>query len=147
LLTITRISSANFLRMICLGRDLRTIQGGNTIEVSSTHRGLLSKYVLIQAHLTNVDHCIDSLRLALQCRPDLGLISFKWIKDYIRPWPDFRSYHTCRNWDDILEWARERSTSAYDQHLYIHPQLGLIDRIDGPHGDPLKLPKIEWLDT
>lgn len=128
-----------------LADDLPRKRHQDTLEWKE-HRGELVSHlenVLIQALLTNADHCIDSLRLSLQCQPDLSLLSFKWIKDYIKPFPDFRAYHTCRNWDDILEWARDHFVPSVDAHLYVHPQLGSY-RIDQPH----KLPeKIEWMET
>ncbi|PYI28115.1 hypothetical protein BP00DRAFT_309233, partial [Aspergillus indologenus CBS 114.80] len=49
-------------------------------------------------------HCIDSIRLSLQCQADLTLIPFKWVSGYLEPWPDFRTTHQCKNFEKIREW-------------------------------------------
>jgi len=69
--------------------------------------------------------------MSLQCNADVSLLTFKWIKNYSLPWPDFRSYHTCRNFDDILEWAREK---RFDDKpgLWRHPELGDTVMTDNP---------------
>lgn len=80
-------------------------------------------------------HCIDSIRLSLQCHADTSVIPFTWLPNYKLPWPDFRSTHKCRNFDDILAFAQENFFDA-EKHkdLFVHPELG--EYTGGATGDP-----------
>ncbi|KAI3324584.1 hypothetical protein HD806DRAFT_493002 [Xylariaceae sp. AK1471] len=90
----------------------------------------------------HVGHCIDSIRLSLQCHADTSLLTFKWIEGYSIPWPDFRTHRTCRNFEDIRQWASER-IYVQERHDWVHPILG--DQNVVPN--PLKLPGgVKWLD-
>lgn len=64
--------------------------------------------------------------MSLQCHADTSLLTFKWIKDYSKPWPDFGTTHTCRNFDEILAWARDRMLDVNQPDLVSHPELGNI---------------------
>ncbi|GAW23811.1 hypothetical protein ANO14919_133880 [Xylariales sp. No.14919] len=58
--------------------------------------------------LEHVDHCINSLRIVLQCSADVSPYLIK--NDPKRPLgidPDFNSQHKCRDFDAIQKWARE----------------------------------------
>jgi len=57
----------------------------------------------------HLDHCIELLRQSLMCTADVGLITFDWVADHRRPWPDFSTQHRCRNYDAIVDWNQERS--------------------------------------
>lgn len=46
-------------------------------------------------------HCIDSIRLSLQCSTDTSLITFHWLEDWPFPWADFSTVHQCRDWASI----------------------------------------------
>ncbi|KAL0934657.1 uncharacterized protein CTRU02_211456 [Colletotrichum truncatum] len=56
--------------------------------------------------LAHVDHCIEALRIRLQCAGDvtpfLHTTGAKGIQ------PDFDSQHRCPKYDRIIEWAKER---------------------------------------
>ncbi|PVH95584.1 hypothetical protein DM02DRAFT_473460, partial [Periconia macrospinosa] len=56
----------------------------------------------------HLDHCIEMIRINLLCRTDAGIIPFRWVENYQRPLPDFSTKHKCRNWEGVLNWARER---------------------------------------
>ncbi|KAF2256776.1 hypothetical protein BU26DRAFT_599405 [Trematosphaeria pertusa] len=79
----------------------------------------------------HIAHCIDSIRLSLQCSSDVSLITWKWVEGYGNPWPDFRSKHECRNWDDILGWASERRFDPNTPGSFVHPELGPVDGLEG----------------
>ncbi|KAL9105817.1 MAG: hypothetical protein Q9227_009073 [Pyrenula ochraceoflavens] len=65
----------------------------------------------------HADHCIEYIREALMCKPDLSLISFRWINQTAQH-PDEPSamyptnfddcQHECANWDSLNAWAAER---------------------------------------
>ena len=85
-------------------------------------------------------HCIDSLRLSLQCSSDISLLTFKWLKHSPQPWPDFRSHHTCRNWENILDWGKANMVDTKKPDLFFHPVFGSISqnfsiRDDSPGSD------------
>ncbi|KAI1109340.1 hypothetical protein F5Y14DRAFT_456132 [Nemania sp. NC0429] len=75
----------------------------------------------------HVDHCLDSLRLSLQCHSDTSLLTFKWVRGYAKPWPDFRSFHTCRNFDAIRQFAADRWFDPTVPGLVVHPEMGPSD--------------------
>jgi len=53
----------------------------------------------------HVFHCLDTIRQQLMCNADYGVLGMVHIKDYT-PFIDFGTEHTCRNFDDIREWAK-----------------------------------------
>ncbi|TAQ84947.1 hypothetical protein B7494_g6731 [Chlorociboria aeruginascens] len=73
-------------------------------------------------HDAHIPHCIDSIRLSLQCRADTSLIPFHWIENYPLPWPDFSSVHQCQNWDKIHAWANAGRKDL--KALLMHPIYG-----------------------
>ncbi|KAH9890203.1 hypothetical protein F4778DRAFT_796472 [Xylariomycetidae sp. FL2044] len=75
----------------------------------------------------HIDHCIDAIRLSLQCQSDTSLLTFKWLKDYPKPWPDFRSFHTCRDFGAIRKFALDRWFDASEPGLVVHPEMGLFN--------------------
>jgi hypothetical protein len=51
------------------------------------------------------DHCVEMLRQFVMCHADVGLVTAHWIEQRARPWPDFNTKHTCRNFDGIWQWT------------------------------------------
>jgi hypothetical protein len=39
------------------------------------------------------------------CQSDIGIFTMRPYEGLEGPWPDFSTYHTCRNFDEILEWG------------------------------------------
>jgi len=66
--------------------------------------------------------------MSLQCNADLSLITFKWVENYSKPWPDFRTKHMCRNFAGLMEHIK--SVQISDEVLWggqlVHPVLGPI---------------------
>ncbi|KAL2137767.1 hypothetical protein VTI28DRAFT_8324 [Corynascus sepedonium] len=64
----------------------------------------------------HVDHCLETLRMNLMCQADVGVFTFKVYPELgdDDPWPDFSTVHTCRNFDDIRDWARGRAVTWDD---------------------------------
>lgn len=73
---------------------------------------------------------------------------WKWIRGYALPWPDFRSNHECRNWDDLVGWEKDRKLDTEKPGIWKHPHLGSMDRLDERFTqNPLEAGKvIEYLD-
>jgi len=65
----------------------------------------------------HIDHCIEALRLNLMCQSDIGVFTFKMYPDLPVEghWPDFSTLHTCRNFDDIRNWALTHSVTFDDE--------------------------------
>ena len=40
------------------------------------------------------------------CNSDLGLITFHWVKDNPTPYPDFNTWHQCRDPEAVLRLAK-----------------------------------------
>lgn len=41
------------------------------------------------------------------CDADVGLIPMYWVKRHDHPYPDFSTYHKCRDFEAVATWARE----------------------------------------
>ncbi|KAJ3509494.1 hypothetical protein NLJ89_g5193 [Agrocybe chaxingu] len=78
----------------------------------------------IRSHL---DHCVEMIRQNLMCASDIGVISYDWISGWDKPFPDFNTYHKCRNFNSILDWAERHRVHVPPTHIQ---RLG--DKIDLP---------------
>lgn len=58
------------------------------------------------------DHCLEMLRMNLMCQSDVGLFTFEMTDEGI--WPDFSTWHTCRKFDKVLDWAMENTVANDD---------------------------------
>lgn len=91
--------------------DWRQSPDGSFPWLKITHLG---QSFLIPGDLTQVDtdespdHCIEIIRQVLSCHADTGLITFHWVKDNPVPYPDFNTWHMCRDPEELLEWSHAR---------------------------------------
>ncbi|GKZ63358.1 hypothetical protein AnigIFM49718_011431 [Aspergillus niger] len=60
----------------------------------------------------HLDHCVDILRQTLMCHDDLSLVTYNWVKGLDVPYPNFNTYHTCKNWDTFLALNQKLDVSA-----------------------------------
>ncbi|KAI0154991.1 hypothetical protein GGR57DRAFT_102205 [Xylariaceae sp. FL1272] len=74
--------------------------------------------------MEHVYHCIDDVRQALMCNPDISIYTHVWIPGYRKPWPNFDVEHECINWEVLNGWAIENSFDMFEPNLLIHPELG-----------------------
>ncbi|KAI0388635.1 hypothetical protein F5Y17DRAFT_474350 [Xylariaceae sp. FL0594] len=82
--------------------------------------------------MEHVYHCIDDVRQALMCNPDISIYTHVWVPGYRKPWPNFDVEHECVNWDILNGWAKKNSFDMFEPNLLIHPELGLsFPIIDG----------------
>jgi len=57
----------------------------------------------------HLDHCIEIIRQVIMCNSDPRLITFHWVKDNPVAYPDFNTWHQCRDVDATLEWAERNA--------------------------------------
>lgn len=58
--------------------------------------------------VTHQRHCIEMLRQFVMCHADVGMITHRWVKHYPRPYPDFSTWHQCRNFENVLRWTQDK---------------------------------------
>jgi hypothetical protein len=73
---------------------------------------------------SNEAHCIDSIRLSLQCHADTTLVPQRWADGWLEPWAVWTNKHMCRNFDAIRDWAVENT--PYLPGQLRHPELGTV---------------------
>ena len=72
-----------------------------------------------ELHVAHKMHCLHMVLQSLMCSADAGIIQHNWVRSEkvsepkIRPFPDFNTVKMCRNFDALLDWARERSVSDF----------------------------------
>ncbi|PSR84222.1 hypothetical protein PHLCEN_2v5510 [Hermanssonia centrifuga] len=54
----------------------------------------------------HLDHCVDMLRQALMCSADISPLVWQWSEKARIAKPASDVMHTCRNFDNIVEWAK-----------------------------------------
>jgi hypothetical protein len=64
--------------------------------------------------MTHIDHCVDMLRQSLMCTSDITPIPFAWYPKYEAVLPTTGITHTCRDFEAIQDWAKERTTVSFD---------------------------------
>jgi hypothetical protein len=57
----------------------------------------------------HTDHCLEVLRLNLQCNADIGLFTFYMVEGDPLAWPQLNSKHVCRNFENVRQWALDNS--------------------------------------
>ncbi|KAI0975025.1 hypothetical protein F4678DRAFT_421712 [Xylaria arbuscula] len=72
----------------------------------------------------HIPHCIDSIRLSLQCHADATLVPQRWADGWLEPWAVWTNKHMCRNFDAIRDWAWENA--PYLPGQLRHPELGTV---------------------
>ena len=55
------------------------------------------------------DHCIEILRLNIQCNADIGVFTLYMVEGDPLAWPQLNSKHVCRNFDSVRQWALDHS--------------------------------------
>ena len=69
-----------------------------------------------QGNFANMeDHCLEILRLNVQCNADVGVFTFYLLEDDPLPWPELDSWHQCRNFDKVREWALDNSVGNMER--------------------------------
>ncbi|KAK0625826.1 hypothetical protein B0T14DRAFT_421374, partial [Immersiella caudata] len=58
------------------------------------------------------EHCLDYVRQAIMCNADISPVTSTWYETAQTFGPNFRTLHTCKNLDALLEWSLKRTTDA-----------------------------------
>ncbi|KAK0707836.1 hypothetical protein B0H67DRAFT_671434, partial [Lasiosphaeris hirsuta] len=91
----------------------------------------------------HVDHCIDMIRQVLMCHSDVALVTHSWVDGYDTPLPDFNTWHKCRNFDALSEYA---ASAAVDIEVKKPTGAKALSKAPGGHaGKPWgsSLPLVE----
>ncbi|KAH8694008.1 hypothetical protein BGW36DRAFT_430031 [Talaromyces proteolyticus] len=61
----------------------------------------------------HIDHCIDMLRQVVQCQGDVGIVTSSWVAGFPDPYPDFNSWHKCRNFKPLNDYTQQHLLSGH----------------------------------
>ncbi|KZT04757.1 uncharacterized protein LAESUDRAFT_727628 [Laetiporus sulphureus 93-53] len=75
----------------------------------------------------HLDHCLETLRQHIMCASDIAVITYDWIEDFDKPFPNFNIVHQCRNFEKILEWTEENTLQIDHSHV-----VRIGDEVDLP---------------
>ncbi|EYE97107.1 oxidase ustYa family protein [Aspergillus ruber CBS 135680] len=70
------------------------------------------------------EHCLSYLLQSAKCNADLTVFPMQWGEKTCIPFGIDQSYHQCKDWDQIQDWARERGFDIYEPGLLVHPDYG-----------------------
>lgn len=74
---------------------------------------------ILQLHVT---HCLDILRQQLMCTVDIAVLGQVWTyPDTPQAFVDFNTRHTCRNFDEVRQWAEARQIPEVVPPDYLEP--------------------------
>ncbi|KAJ5944701.1 hypothetical protein N7516_004869 [Penicillium verrucosum] len=68
-------------------------------------------YHPLQSNETEKLH-VDYVRQAVMCNADISPVTHTWYESAQTFGPDFRTKHTCRNFEALLQWSLDRSTEV-----------------------------------
>jgi len=70
------------------------------------------------------DHCLSMLLQGVKCHGDTTPLTYRWGHAQAIPLANLTSPHECVNFDNIVNWAKERSVDVFQPGLVVHPTLG-----------------------
>lgn len=73
--------------------------------------------------IEHIEHCVDDLRQGLMCSANITPVPWRWIEDNNASKAVSDLVHTCRDWNKIAEWARERTIKTFDPKIHIMDEL------------------------
>lgn len=72
----------------------------------------------------HTDHCIDNLRQGIMCAVDVTPLVWQWNDERQKLGPRMDVIHSCRNFDNVKEWAKAHSfTGNLDNSVHIKDDL------------------------
>ncbi len=74
---------------------------------------------------THIEHCIDTIRQSIMCHSDITPLVYQWDEERERMRIHGNVIHSCRNFDLIREWSKERSIAKL--HLKLDMSQNLMD--------------------
>ncbi|KAF7345303.1 hypothetical protein MSAN_01907000 [Mycena sanguinolenta] len=84
-----------------------------------------NNHISAQKHATeHISHCIDWLRQSIMCHVDTSVIVWQWDSKANESRVKGNVAHTCRKFDKITEWAKERVlVNTYDPTVRIEDDI------------------------
>jgi hypothetical protein len=73
--------------------------------------------------MEHLEHCIDALRQSLMCSADVSPIAWQWFEKDQEAKAVAEIAHTCRNFDDIRDWAKEHKVKQFDRSIHVEDKL------------------------
>ena len=74
----------------------------------------------------HIDHCIDSIRQSLMCASNITPLPYAWFTEYETVLPVTNVLRTCRDFDVLREWARERQSFTFNFTIHVDDPLGNV---------------------
>lgn len=79
--------------------------------------------------LKHADHCVEYIREALMCQPDLSLVTFRWINNTAQHEDPTEFYptnfdvdlHYCADWEHLDRWAGKHAFDLFQVNLLDRP--------------------------
>jgi len=71
----------------------------------------------------HLDHCVDSLRQSLMCSADISTLHFEWVPKYHRNYISAKATHTCRNFEKIRQWTKDKTVPNWDPNIFVEDSL------------------------
>jgi hypothetical protein len=75
-------------------------------------------------NMKHIDHCIDSIRQSLMCSADVTPLSYVWWSKSDELLPSTAVQHTCRDFNALVEWAKEHRALKVDKKTHVFDPLG-----------------------
>ncbi|KAK6221088.1 hypothetical protein LQW54_001661 [Pestalotiopsis sp. IQ-011] len=61
----------------------------------------------------HLDHCVDQIRQVIMCASDVSTNWLCWDEEWQSNMPPGFTYHSCRNFDAVVDWAREHTVEPF----------------------------------
>ena len=71
----------------------------------------------------HLEHCIDALRQSLMCSSDITPLPWTWVEADHRAKEVAEVAHSCRNFEDIRQWAKLNAATQFDLNVHVHDDL------------------------
>ncbi|KYK56496.1 uncharacterized protein DCS_03496 [Drechmeria coniospora] len=73
--------------------------------------------------IEHLEHCYDALRQSLMCSADITPLPWQWVEAAQESKEVAQVAHTCRDFDAIKTWAKEREVVHFDRKTYVPDDL------------------------
>lgn len=108
-----RVTLEVFHQLHCLDVVRKASYGIRTTSKTSSpagmeEQGLSDSEVILDQDREELDNCLEILRMNLMCQADIGLVTFTEDKESGLK-PDYSTWHTCRNFDGVIDWAKKNA--------------------------------------
>ncbi|KAH7310929.1 hypothetical protein BKA65DRAFT_542990 [Rhexocercosporidium sp. MPI-PUGE-AT-0058] len=114
-----------FHHLHCIVRSTSSPRGPS--KLSFHRRGSISSFTLSiigqMQQPMNFFFCALTIQ-AIMCHGDTSLITFKWGTKQPVPSANWSTPHTCRSWEALDEWSKERHVDVFQPGLVVHPKFG-----------------------